>query len=96
MLADSDLNFHKKLTRFEYSRLYFHDSKFSHEIHENIVPRKFRTIRYHYYMTKNLNRTVDTFLMLFIKYDDVNNFVNLDIIIFSCKTFLHWYIILLL
>ena len=28
MLADSDLNFHKKLMRFEYSRLYFHDSNF--------------------------------------------------------------------
>ena len=41
MLADSDLNFHKKLMRFEYSRLYFHDSKFSHKIHENIVPQKF-------------------------------------------------------
>ena len=46
MLTDSDLNFHKKLMRFEYSQLYFHDSKFSHEIHKNIVPRKFRTIRY--------------------------------------------------
>ena len=46
MLADSDLNFHKKLMRFEYPRLYFHDSKFSREIHENTVPQKFQTIRY--------------------------------------------------
>ena len=35
MLADSDLNFHKKLMRFEYLRLYFHDSKFSCEIYES-------------------------------------------------------------
>ena len=27
-----------------YSRLYFHEWEFSHEIRENIVPRKFRTI----------------------------------------------------
>ena len=46
MPADSDLNFHKKLMRFEYSQLYFHDSKFSHEIRENIVPQKFCTIQY--------------------------------------------------
>ena len=48
MLADGDLNFHKKLMRFEYSQLYFHYSKFSHEVRENIVPRKFRTRRYMY------------------------------------------------
>ena len=41
MLADSDLNFHKKLMRFEYSRLNFYDNKFSREIRENIVPRNF-------------------------------------------------------
>ena len=44
MLADSDLNFHKKLMRLEYSQLYFHDSKFSCGICENIVLQKFRTI----------------------------------------------------
>ena len=42
MLADSDLNFHKKLMRFEYSWLYFHNSKFSHEICKNLVRENFR------------------------------------------------------
>ena len=40
MPADSDLNFHKKLMRFEYSQLYFHKSKISRKICENIVPQK--------------------------------------------------------
>ena len=35
MLADSGLNFHKKLMKFEYLQLYFHDSKFSREFHKN-------------------------------------------------------------
>ena len=37
--------------KHEYSQLYFHDSKFSHEIHENIVPQKFQTIRYSIYIS---------------------------------------------
>ena len=45
MLADGDLNFYKKLTKFTNSELYFQDSKFSCKIHENKVPQKFWTIR---------------------------------------------------
>ena len=52
MLADSDLNFHKKLMSFEYSRLYFHYSKFSHEICKNIVPQNFAC--YYILNSKNL------------------------------------------